>query len=250
MKKHLFIFTLLLIVFTSSCTLASSVLGSINIEDLDFSSIDKNKIDELKSTINNLNLNISNSTEPAEEKNNVNLNQVIEAYDELSKIISNEEIAEFIDDNKQTLAENGVNESILDASTTVLKTSSADTIIDVMKNDLNIEEVQTADTPRAIIESVMENTTSTTRLEIILKLLFSNIYVRIGFLLLLVYIAYSLFITSYIFKKAGKPRFATIIPIYRDVIHLKLCNFSPWVLLLIFIPIIGWLALMAIAVIR
>ena len=60
---------------------------------------------------------------------------------------------------------------------------------------------------------------------------------------------YSIFITGLIFKKANKSSFITLIPIYRDIVHLKICNLSPWLLLLLFIPFIGWLMLVAVAII-
>ena len=66
---------------------------------------------------------------------------------------------------------------------------------------------------------------------------------------MLVIAIYSLFITALIFKKAGKNSFATIIPIYRDILHLKICHLSPWLLLLAFIPVLGWIMLIAVAII-
>ena len=46
-----------------------------------------------------------------------------------------------------------------------------------------------------------------------------------------------------IYKKAGKHGWAAIIPIYKDVVWLKIAGISPWVLLLVLIPILGWIAL-------
>ena len=60
----------------------------------------------------------------------------------------------------------------------------------------------------------------------------------------------SLLITVYmivvrwiIYKKAGKHGWAAIIPIYKDVVWLKIAGLSPWLLLLFLIPIFGWIAL-------
>lgn len=101
-----------------------------------------------------------------------------------------------------------------------------------------------------LLLSSLSNTSTYDKINLLSKFLFSNNYFRIALFFLIMIAIYSIFITSIIFKKASKPSFGTLIPLYRDILHLQICNFSPWVLLLLLIPFIGWLALMAIAVLR
>ena len=51
-----------------------------------------------------------------------------------------------------------------------------------------------------------------------------------------------------IYKKAHKKAWAPFIPIYRNIVMLKICGMSPWWLLLLFVPIIGWLLLFVVNV--
>ena len=178
------------------------------------------------------------------------IDSIINAYNELSDVISNEEIASFIDDNKEELSKSGINKNTLSVMSTVLKTFDAETVIDIIQNDINLDEAaENSNNTEDIFNTVIENTTFFEKIQISLKLLFSNGYIRLLLLLSIVLFIYSLIITGIIFKKAGIPSFVTLIPIYRYAIYLKLYNFSPWLILLIFVPIIGWLALASISII-
>lgn len=252
MKKYLKIFILLilaitLISFIPSAVFASSIFDSIDINKLDLNSINSIKVDSLKETIENLsqNNNISSSN-----TNSVDLNTIIEAYNELSDVISNEEIADLIEDNKEVLSKSGVSKSTLSTASTLLKTFDAKTVIDIVQNDINLNEIlEESNSTEEVLTSVARNTSTLEKMQIFFKLLFSNGYFKLIFCLIVIVFIYSIIITALLFKKAGKPWFATLIPIYRYAIYLKLYNFSPWLILLLFIPIIGWLALFAISII-
>jgi hypothetical protein len=178
---------------------------------------------------------------------------LLDFYEELSKVISNEEIVTFIDNNKTVLSEAGLSKSLLTTTSSLLKNFDANTVIDVVKSDLNLEEAIKNSKEDASADSILKlaikNTSTPDKIRIMLKLLFSNGYIRLLTSFAIVISIYSIFITSYIFKKADKSPYGTLIPIYRDIIHLKMCNFSPWFLILIFIPLIGWLALTSIYIV-
>lgn len=274
MKKYLkttiFIITILAIILFiyPSFVLGVPAFNSIDINSLNFNSIDADKIDSLKSTLENLSTGnyssanafenvdknaIKNKDVNAIDVNSVDMDEVAGVYKELSEVISNDDIANFIDDNKKALSEAGANEKLLSTSSTLLKTFDADAVIDIMQNDLDVNKIlesyKNGESLESILIGIMKNTSTTAKIKIACKLLFSNDYFKLVFAFLVVVMVYSIIITGLIFKKVGKPSFATIIPIYRDIIHLKMCNFSPWLLILVFIPVIGWLALMAIAVV-
>ena len=52
-----------------------------------------------------------------------------------------------------------------------------------------------------------------------------------------------------IYKKAGKPGWASIIPIYNAVVLYQIVGLSPWLLLLGLIPVVGWIALAIIQIV-
>lgn len=270
MKKYLkfVILIAILLVLQPSFAFASSIFGSIDVNNLDFNSISKEKVDDLKSALESIDTNTITSSDAFQnvdknaiatgdinsiDINKINIDEVADVYQELSKVISNEDIANFIDDNKEALSKAGANEGLLSTSATMLRVFDADAVIDVMKNDLDLNAILDSYKNGASIESILksfiENTSTADKIKIMSKLIFSNKFVRLIIAFFVVIGIYSIFITGYIFKKADKPSFATFIPFYRDIVHLKICNFSPWVLILLFIPIIGWLALIAISII-
>ncbi len=194
-----------------------------------------------------------NEDKKAEIKS-ANVESILNLYEELSKVLTNEEMATFLENNKSTLSKAGISKSMLNTSISMLKNFDTSTVVDIVRNDLNINEIaknsKEGATADSILKSAIKKAPITDKVKIICKLLFSNGYFRLLFALMIVLAVYSVIVTSFIFKKAKKPYYATYIPIYRDIIHLELCNFSPWLLILVFIPFIGWLALAAISVVR
>ncbi len=266
MKKHYFLALILYIVvcfiillLLPSKVLATSIFQKIDVEDLDLSNVEQSKREELRETLKHIRDSVSSSstdqeTISNEDKLSINTNIVLDFYSEISDVLSNEEMAEFINDNKEVLINAGISKSFLQTSSKLLKNFEADTVIDIAKNDLELDKILEENgndaSTTSLLKSAIKSTSTFTKISIVCKLLFSNGHFRMFFALIVAVAIYSIFITSYIFNKAGKPAFITVIPIYRDIVHLKLCNFSPWVLLLIFVPFIGWLALAAIAVVR
>lgn len=272
MKKYvkfiILIFALLMI-FTCIPSLAvSSKIKSININDINLDSIEKSKIDELKETLSTIDLNKLQSSEVIKDINkseiangNINsinssaiqIDEVAQIYDKLSNVISNEEIADLIKDNKKLLTDAGISKEAVSVSETMLRTFDSDAVIDIMQNDLDINKLldmyKNGASLEEILTSIIAETSLQTKISIVSKLLFANFYVRIVLFILILIAIYSIFITGLIFSKADKNGFATIIPIYRDIVHLQVCGLSPWLLLLIFIPILGWIMLIAVAII-
>lgn len=68
---------------------------------------------------------------------------------------------------------------------------------------------------------------------------FSFIYFFVAFLLFALAIAGRWII----FKKAGKPGWSSIIPIYSSVVEYQIVGLSPWLLLLFIVPIANFIAI-------
>ena len=268
LKIVLFVAIILVFLFSISSFAASSKLNNFDVNSLNLNSIDKSKINDLKDVLENIDVNsldssaIINEIDKSEivsgnlnsiDTSDINIDEVIDIYDQLSDVISNEEIADLIKDNSELLTDAGVSEEALSVSETMLRTFDSDAVIDIEQNDLDLDKLldmyKNGASLSEILTSVITETSLQTKISIISKLLFSNLYFRIALVGLIFVIIYSVFITSIIFDKAGKGKFGAIIPIYRDIIHLKVCGLSPWLLLLVFIPILGWLMLLAVAII-
>lgn len=271
MKKYLkitLILTVFLIFLNSISSFAvSSKIKNFDVNDINLDSVDKSKVNELKEVLKDIDVNSLNSAAIVNDidkseiasgnLNSINtdaidVDEALDIYDKLSDVISNEEIADLIKDNSELLTEAGISEEALSASETVLRTFDSDAVIDIVQNDLDLDKIidmyKSGASLSEIISSVLSETSLETKLNIVSKLLFSNLYIRIAIVVLIFVAIYSIFITSIIFGKAGKSRFGAIVPIYRDVLHLKVCGLSPWLLLLVFLPVIGWLMLIAVAI--
>lgn len=271
LKKHtrlLFISILLILLLFISSTYATSKIKSIDVNNINLNSIDESKIENLKGVLNNIDFknldsaSVVNSINKNEivsgninsiNTNAINMDEVVSIYDKLSDVISNEEIADLIKDNSKILSDAGISKETLNASEKMLRTFNSDAVIDIMKNDLDLAKIlemyKSGASLTDIISSIITETPLQTKVKIVFKLLFSNTYIRIAIFVLILVGIYSIFITALIFEKAGKQKFITLIPIYRDIVHLKVCGLSPWLLLLVFIPILGWIILMSIAII-
>ncbi len=216
-----FVLLMLLLCFPSFAT--SSKIKNIDVNNLNFNSIDKSKVEDLKKAINNIDVNsldsatiidsidkneISNGNINSIDTNAININEVTGIYKELSKVISNKDIADLIKDNSKVLEEAGISKEALSTSETLLRTFDSDAIIDIVQNDLDINELlnmyKNGSSLESIISKVMSETSMQTKINIICKLLFSNFYIRFAIFCLIIVAIYSIFITSLIFKKARK----------------------------------------------
>lgn len=187
------------------------------------------------------------------EDKEIDVVKIITEYKELSKEFSNDEIADFIEENKEKLEEKGINSNVISAGTEALRTMKQDTLTDILENDIDIEKVkenvENGHNASELIEDVSNNLTTKQKVKIALKLIYSNKYVKICLIILGICMIYSIILRWIIFKKAKKHGFAAIIPIYRDITYFKICNISPWVILLFLIPIIGPLILLVIRIV-
>lgn len=68
-------------------------------------------------------------------------------------------------------------------------------------------------------------------------------------IILLVVSIYQIIVMWRIFSKAGKPGWASLIPIYNTIVLFQICGLSPYLLLLIMIPIVGWIVLLIMSIV-
>ena len=230
MNRVKFSIYFILIMFVSCFLTSITTLYAVNIDDI-------NKV---------------NLEEQAEEilgtdKGNIDITKVITEYEKLTQEYTNDEIADMIEKNKDKLEEKGISSDVVSAGTQVLRTMDEESVTKILKEDIKIDEVkeklEDGYTPNEVINYVTKNLTTKEKVNIALKLLFANKHFKIAVIIISVIMIYSIILRWIIFSKAGKHGFAAIIPIYRDVVYFKICSISPWVILFILLPIIGWLIL-------
>lgn len=208
--------------------------------------LDINNKEEVQDTITNYILTIN-----SEGLTQSILSDVIELYTNLTESYSNEQIADMIDDCKGNLSEYGVPEENLDSITTVLRNLNTTQTKEVL-DKININEISqklsNGESIQTIINDIMQSMTATEKVDLVVSILLSANIIRTVLIVLLVIFVYRTLLRCVIYKKAGKHAWAQFIPIYRNVVMLKICGMSPWWLLLLLVPIVGWIGLWLVSV--
>lgn len=182
--------------------------------------------------------------------NNVDIYDVLQAYKDLSEKYSNQEIADAIEENKDSLEEQGISANVIDSGTSVLRSIDEKQLNKILSEDINIDEIQQqleeGVSPTEILNNIQQEMTTTDKLSLGLNLIMAFTIVKILVWVFVILAIYNIIVRWRIYKKAGKHGWAAIIPIYRDVVMYKVCDVSPWFLLLLLVPVIGWFILMII----
>ncbi len=204
---------------------------------------------ELKEKIDSINLNDIKNSEDLKNyfsnKPDINEADIVEVYTELTEKFSNQDIANMIEENKEIILEKSkVDEKVLDTATTVLNSLDTETTKQILKEDLNIEEIkQKLDngyTLNQVIQELEDELPVSKVASISFKLLFASRIVKTVLIVSFVLLIYRIMIRWIVLKKAGKHGWATLIPIYNEVTYLKVAGISPWWILINLIPVVGW----------
>lgn len=162
-------------------------------------------------------------------------NEAIESYDK-------EELSNMIKENKEKLEEQGVSSETIEKGAEFIKTTDDDKIKEILKGtDIKslIKRVQKGES----VESAMLNSQKDLNKTMLsgMKIILSSYIVKVILIFIVVYVCYKIIIRGIIYKKAGKHFIATFIPIYRDIVLFKICGYSPWIMLFLLLPVIGWI---------
>lgn len=205
-------------------------------------SVDSETIEQIQNDAENIDL------------NNITEDDLLKIYDDLTENYTTEEIAEIIEENKSELEKQGVSADIIDASTEILKTTDTETVRDIIKNDIDVNDIQekieqgyTAD---QIVKSIVEEIPTEQKVNIATKLFLANSIVRTILTVIVILFLYDIVLRWIIYGKAGEHSWAAIIPIYRDIVMYRISDISPWVILLWFLPILGWGILFIISIVQ
>lgn len=186
--------------------------------------------------------------------NNITKEDVLNAYDELSKEYTNEELANVLEEHKEQIQKQGISEEIIGVGQELLKTTDTESVRKIIEEDIDFdsvkEKIEEGYTGNQIIKEVVKETPTEKKIEIAVKLLLANQIVRTILVVVAVLFVYGTVLRWILYKKAGKHGFAAIIPLYRQIVMYKICGLSPWLMLLWFVPILGWLAMIVIAIMK
>lgn len=173
---------------------------------------------------------------------NLDVAEIAIMYDELTDEYTNQDIANIIEENKEEIMEEvGIDEKSLDAGTTALRSLDTEETKKILKEDLNIEEMQqkldSGYSLNEVVQEMQEQLTTWDKISIAFKLLLASSIVKILLTTLAFLWFYKIIIRWLMFRKAGKHGWASIIPIYNEITYLNVSNISPWWILILLIPI-------------
>lgn len=175
--------------------------------------------------------------------NNITKEDILNAYEEFSQEYTNEELADVIDEYKEEIKQQGISEETINVGKEILRTTDKESVKEIIKNDIDFDKIQEkinrgATINQAVRESIQETSTDK-KIKLGIKVLLANKIVRISLIICVIIFVYEIIVRWIIYKKAGKHGWAAIVPIYRQITMYKISGLSPWLILLILIPIIG-----------
>lgn len=178
------------------------------------------------------------------DESSISSSDVINIYQILSEKYTNEEISDMIEEYSEELEEKGLDGNTISTVTTVLDSTSAEALNEFLVT-ANIDDIKqeldNGATVKDILNKINENMTTTQKVSVISKLLLSNKIIKKFSIIFYIYFIYMILIRGVIYKKAKEHYWATFIPIYRDAVLFRICGYSVWWILLLLIPIIGWI---------
>ncbi len=209
--------------------LTISLLSNVCASEVDLSGISKEDLEQY-----------------LKDSKDINASEVIEMYDGLTEQYSNQDIANMVQENKKEIInKTGIDEETLNKGTNVLSTLDTEETKKILREDLNIEEIQekldNGYTVSQIVNDIQEQMTTSKKISIATRLLLASSIVKTVLIVLVLLVLYKIIIRWIIFRKAEEHGWASIIPIYNEITYLNVCGITPWWMLILLIPGIGWL---------
>ena len=156
-----------------------------------------------------------------------------------------------IEQHRDEFEQNNVKMDNIDSVTNLLKivdTNKLNKIVSQIDVNEISAKIENGENIQAILNSITGTMTPVEKVNFVMDILLSAQIVKAIAIILIVLFIYRTLLRCVIYKKAGKKAWAPFIPIYRNVVMLKICGMSPWWLLLLLIPVIGWILLFVVSV--
>lgn len=186
--------------------------------------------------------------------NNISKEDILQVYDQINDQYSNDELGDMIEDNADELKKQGISDEIISTGANFVRTTDSETLRDIIEKDIDIEDIKDkineGYTQNEILKSMIQEMPNEKKVEIATKLVLSNKWIRIILSVGIILFVYGTILRWIIYVKAGKHGWAAIIPLYRQIVMYQICGLSPWLMLLWLIPILGWIVMFVIAIMK
>lgn len=186
--------------------------------------------------------------------NNISKEDVLKVYDDITEEYSNDEVADMIKDNAEEIKKQGISEDVIETGANFIRTTDTESLRDIIENDIDVEDIKEkinqGYTPNQILTSIIQETPTQKKAEIATKLLLSNKIVKTAIKIVIILFIYGTILRWIIYAKAGKHGWAAVIPFYRQIVMYQVCGLSPWLMLLWLVPILGWMVMLIVAIMK
>lgn len=231
---------------TAKATVSSTIEDKSEAKTISNYTIDVEDEEEASNTIKNLILTIN-----SEGMNRDLLTQTLNLYTQFTSKYTNNEIVDMIEQERKELEKNNVEMSNVDSVTSLLKTVDTTQLRKIIAQ-VDVEEIaaqiENGENIQAILKNITSDMTAVEKVSFIMDILMSANIIKTVLIVLTILFVYRTLLRCVIYKKAGKRAWAPFIPIYRNAVMLKICGMSPWWLLLLLVPVIGWILLFVVSV--
>lgn len=186
--------------------------------------------------------------------NNISKEDILQIYDEISAEYSPENIADMLEENAEEIEAQGISKELVSAGANFIRETDTESIRKIIENDIDVEDIkqkiEKGYTPEQIVSSMVQEAPNEKKVEIATKLLLSNRIVKTIMIVAVILFIYGTILRWRIYTKAGKPGWAAIVPVYRQIVMYQVCGLSAWLMLLWLVPILGWIAMFVIAIMK
>ena len=97
---------------------------------------------------------------------------------------------------------------------------------------------------------MVQESSTQDKIGLVVKILLANVYMKMFIWIAIILFIYCTILRSIIYKKAGKHAIAAFIPFYRQFTMYRVCKLTPWLMILWFVPVFGWIAMFIIAIMK
>ena len=196
---------------------------------------------EVSNTIKNLILTIN-----SEGMNKTLLAETVNLYSQLTKTYTS-----MIEENQKYFEQENVAMDNVNTVVTFLKSIDSRQLNKVLEQidvDKVSNQISNGESIQSILKDITGSMSAVEKVNFVMDILLSAYVVKNVLIVLVVLFVYRTLLRCVIYKKAHKKAWAPFIPIYRNVVMLKICGMSPWWLLLLLVPVLGWIILFVISV--
>ena len=215
------------------------------------------KVEAVTPTIEELQEEFSKYGEELQGKDidSITKDDILEIYDDVTSKYSNEEIADIISENKDEIAsQGGVSESLINTGAEFIRNTDEKEIRNIIEEDLDIEDIKqrikNGETADQIVGSMVQESSTQDKIGLVVKILLANVYMKMFIWIAIILFIYCTILRAIIYKKAGKHAIAAFIPFYRQFTMYRVCKLTPWLMILWFVPVFGWIAMFVVAIVK